>query len=79
MSTDTLADRRSSGHGVKSAAIRDRAVVALLSEKPDGRRSPVQCQREDAAALDGRGRGIQVGGQGIRTVMFQIAWIECEC
>jgi hypothetical protein len=32
MSTDTPADRRSSGHGVKSAAIRDRAVVALPSE-----------------------------------------------
>jgi hypothetical protein len=72
MSTDTPADRRSSDHGAKSAAIRDRAVVALLSERKL-MAAARRCQREDAAALDGRGRGIQAGLTEARTAMFQAA------
>ena len=74
MSTDTPADRRSSGHGAKSAAFRDRAVVALLSERNlMAARSPVRCQREDAAALDGRGRAVKPALTEARTEMFQVA------
>ena len=74
MSTDTHADRRSSGHGAKSAPIRDRAVVALLSKRnlmAAARRCGVnektlrRWMAEDAAVKRALTKA--------RTAMFQIA------